>query len=585
VGGGLAGVEAELARRWPENKLDPSLDRIRDLLHLLGDPHRQYPVVHVAGTNGKTSTARMIDSLLRESGLRTGRMTSPHLDRVTERISLHGLPLDEERFVAAYEEIAGYLTLVDERHPEAPLSFFEVVTALGFAVFADAPVDVAVVEVGLGGTWDATNVVHGEVCVITPIGLDHSDYLGDTLEEIAAEKAGIVKPGSFLVLAQQEVAAAEVVLRRAAEVGATVAREGLEFGVRHRDVAVGGQQLSLQGLATSYDDVVVPLFGAHQAQNAACALAAVEALIARDGLDPDVVRAGFLDARSPGRLEVVRRSPTVLVDAAHNPHGGRALGPQCSTRSPSTGSSGWCRCCPARTRWACSRSSTRSWTTSSSPSTPPRGPCRSTSWPPSPPTCSARTGCRLPPTCPTPSTSRWRWPRRRGPWPAPASWRPGRSSRRRTCAGWSAPGSRRERTLDDRRARARPGDRRMSGDPPATPPASGGARARGLAAAVLVFEAIVVLLAVPVAITVSDVDRGPAIAAGVGLAVACVVVAASLRRPWGYPAGWAVQVATVVSGVVVPVMFVLGGLFAILWLVALRLGPLVAARGAPEAPG
>jgi dihydrofolate synthase/folylpolyglutamate synthase len=324
-GDSLARVEAALSQRWPENKLDPSLERIRDLLGLLGDPHRSCPVVHIAGTNGKTSTARLIDGLLREAGLRTGLMTSPHLDRVTERISLHGAPLDEERFVAAYDEIAPYLPLVDARHPDAPLSFFEVLTALGFVVFADAPVDVAVVEVGMGGSWDATNVVHGEVCVVTPIGLDHADYLGDTVEEVAAEKAGIVKRGSFLVLAHQEPAAAEVVLGRAAEVGATVAREGREFGVRHREVAVGGQLLSLRGLSATYDDVVVPLFGAHQAQNAACALAAVEALIGRDGLDPDVVRAGFLGTTSPGRLEVVRRSPTVLVDAAHNPHGGRAL--------------------------------------------------------------------------------------------------------------------------------------------------------------------------------------------------------------------------------------------------------------------
>ncbi|HSK28265.1 MAG TPA: folylpolyglutamate synthase/dihydrofolate synthase family protein [Jiangellales bacterium] len=324
---GLARVEAALAARWPESRIDPSLERMRDLVDLLGQPQRSYPVIHVAGTNGKTSTARIVDALLLEFGLRTGRATSPHLESVTERIALDGDPVEVDRLVAAFDELAPYLGLVDARHPGTPMSYFEVVTALAFVAFADAPVDVAVVEVGMGGTWDATNVADGQVAVITPVGLDHAEYLGDELADVAAEKAGIVKPRALAVVAQQAVEAAEVVLRRCVEVGATVAREGLEFGVRHRDVAVGGQVLTLQGLSGVYEELFLPLHGAHQAQNAACALAAVEGFLGggRDQLDVEAVRAGFARVASPGRLELVRRSPSILVDAAHNPHGAHAL--------------------------------------------------------------------------------------------------------------------------------------------------------------------------------------------------------------------------------------------------------------------
>ena len=322
----LAEVEAALDRRWPESRLDPSLDRIRDLLHVLGDPQTAYPVVLVAGTNGKTSTSRMADSLLRELGLRVGRYTSPHLESVTERISLDGTALSDEAFVRAFGELEPFLDLVDARS-QHPLSYFETLTAMAYAVFADAPVDVAVVEVGMGGTWDATNIVDPTVAVVTPIGLDHQAYLGDTVEQIAAEKAGIVKAAGFAVLAQQELAAAEVLLRRVAEVGATVAREGLEFGVLSRSLAVGGQLLDLRGLAGDYHAVLLPLLGDHQAHNATVALAAVEALLGGgvEQLDVDAVRAGFATTSSPGRLEVVRRGPTVLLDAAHNPAGARVL--------------------------------------------------------------------------------------------------------------------------------------------------------------------------------------------------------------------------------------------------------------------
>jgi dihydrofolate synthase / folylpolyglutamate synthase len=323
----MARVEAELSARWPETKLEPSLDRIAELVDLLGQPQRSFHVIHVAGTNGKTSTVRMIDALLRELGLRTGRFTSPHLDSVRERITIDGSPLTEQRFAATYDEIAPYVAVIDQRHPNIPMSYFEVLVGMAYAAFADAPVDVAVVETGMGGAWDATNVADGRVAVVMPIDLDHQQYLGESIEEIAAEKAGIIKPGSTAILAIQPPDAATVLLTRAATVAATVSREGLEFGVRHRDIAVGGQLLAIQGLAGLYEDVFLPLHGEHQAQNAACALAAVEAFLGAESepLDVDLVRSAFAGTSSPGRLEVVRRSPTILVDAAHNPHGAQAL--------------------------------------------------------------------------------------------------------------------------------------------------------------------------------------------------------------------------------------------------------------------
>ncbi|NHC12710.1 bifunctional folylpolyglutamate synthase/dihydrofolate synthase [Motilibacter sp. E257] len=322
-------VEAAILARTPEHDLVPSLDRIRAVVELLGDPQRAYPVVHVTGTNGKTSTARMVEALFAGFGMRTGRFTSPHLHSVRERISFDGKPIDEERFVSTYEDIAPYLDLVDARSKESggpTLSFFEVLVAMAYAAFADAPVDVAVVEVGMGGEWDATNVADGQVSVVTPVAVDHERFLGSTAPEIAAEKSGIIKPGAVAVLAQQEVEVAEVLLRRATEAGATVAREGLEFGVLSRTQAVGGQLISLRGLGGDYEDVFLPLFGAHQAQNAVVALAAVEAFFGggADTVDIDVVRSAFAGVRSPGRLEVVRRSPTILVDAAHNPAGALA---------------------------------------------------------------------------------------------------------------------------------------------------------------------------------------------------------------------------------------------------------------------
>ncbi len=321
----LRAVEEELLGRWPETKLDPSLDRMTALMDVLGEPQRSYPAIHITGTNGKTSTARMIERLLLAFELRTGRYTSPHVQSVTERISLDGVPVSAERFVEAYRDLQPYIGLVDDSQPHR-MSFFEVLTGMAYAVFADAPVDVAVVEVGMGGSWDATNVVDGQVAVVTPIALDHTERLGDTPGAIAVEKSGIVKKSATAVLAQQPADAAQVLLKRAVEVDATVAREGVEFGVLHREVAVGGQLLTIRGLGGEYDQLFLPLHGEHQAHNAAVALAAVEAFFGIGSLhhrtlDLDTVRGAFAAVTSPGRMEIVRRSPTVVLDAAHNPAG------------------------------------------------------------------------------------------------------------------------------------------------------------------------------------------------------------------------------------------------------------------------
>jgi len=316
-------VEQALLARWPETRLEPSLTRIRALCDLMGDPQTAYPVISLTGTNGKTSTSRMVDALLRGLGLRTGRFTSPHLESMTERIALDGDPLSPEQFVAAYADVAPYAAVVDRSGPHR-LSFFELLTGMAYAAFADAPVDAVVVEVGMGGAWDATNVADAQVAVVTPIAVDHARYLGDSPARIAAEKAGIIKPGAMAVLAHQSVDVAEVLLRRAAEVGATVAREGVEFGLASRVPGVGGQVVSLRGLAGGYDEMYLPLHGAHQARNAACAVAAVEAFVGGIELDGDVVRDALAEATSPGRLELIRRSPAIVLDAAHNPHGASA---------------------------------------------------------------------------------------------------------------------------------------------------------------------------------------------------------------------------------------------------------------------
>ncbi|WP_306507588.1 folylpolyglutamate synthase/dihydrofolate synthase family protein [Corynebacterium sp.] len=335
----LAQVTAELNSRAPETVIAPSLERIEMLMDLLGHPERSFHVIQVAGTNGKSSTARMIDSLLRSFHRRVGLVTSPHLQLVTERIGIDGHPIHPRDFVRIWREIQPYVEMVDSRS-DIPMSTFEVLVGISYAAFADAPIDVAVVEVGLGGTWDATNVVNAEVAVVMPVGLDHTEYLGDTITEIAGEKAGIIKarehdaddvlaPGeNIAIIAEQEPEAMRVLLQRTVDVGAGVARSGSEFAALESRIAVGGQQLTIQGLGGVYEDIFLPLHGEHQAKNAAVALAAVEAFFgASSGHPIDIasVRTGFAKAVSPGRLERVRTSPTSFLDACHNPHGAKAL--------------------------------------------------------------------------------------------------------------------------------------------------------------------------------------------------------------------------------------------------------------------
>lgn len=320
----LHAIEVALEARWPETRIAPSLERISALVDLLGSPQLAYPTIHIAGTNGKTTTARMIDSLMNATGLRTGRFTSPHLESLLERIAINGEPIDPKFFIFAYNDIAPYLDLMDKKFG-TPISFFEAMTALAFVAFSEWPVDIGVIEVGMGGEWDATNVVEAAVSVITPIGFDHTAYLGNTLTEIAKTKGGIIKEGSSVILARQEPEAAVELMRRVAEVGAEVAREGIEYSLEKRSVAVGGQLLTIQGLSGRYEDIFLPLHGKHQGANAATALAAVEAFFGGQELDPESVQVGFAAVTSPGRCETVFHDPTVILDAAHNPHGAKAL--------------------------------------------------------------------------------------------------------------------------------------------------------------------------------------------------------------------------------------------------------------------
>lgn len=317
-------VENELLARWPETRIDPSLDRIAALADILGSPQLSYPTIHIAGTNGKTTTTRLIDSLLFELGLRTGRFTSPHLQSILERVSINGSPISEGLFIKAYEDIYPYLGMIDEKMTN-PISFFEAITALSFVAFAEFPVDVGIFECGMGGEWDSTNVIESKVSVVTPIGFDHMEYLGDTLEKIAQTKSGIIKENTFAVLAKQEREAAQVLIDRCLDTNSTPIREGVEFEVLKRSVAVGGQLISIRGVYGIYEDLFLPLHGRHQASNAATALATVEVFVGEHALDNELVRSAFAGATSPGRFEVVHRNPTVIIDAAHNPHGAKSL--------------------------------------------------------------------------------------------------------------------------------------------------------------------------------------------------------------------------------------------------------------------
>lgn len=323
-------VYRALLDRVGEHAPEPRLSATRRAVEVLGDPHRAAPVIHLTGTNGKTSTARIIESLLRAGGLRTGLMTSPHLERFTERIRVDGEPVGDADVVRIWSEIAPYLDLVDaelERGGEAPLTYFEALTVLAFAVFADAPVDVVVLEVGMGGEWDSTNVADGQVAVFTPVALDHVARLGSTVAEIARTKAGIIKPGAAVVTAFQPPEVLTVLSETAERQGATLAVEGGGFAVLGSQVAVGGQVVSVRGLAGEYRDLELPLFGRHQAENAALAIAAVESFLGGGEvrLGDDVVQAGLASVASPGRLQRIAAEPTVIVDAAHNPNGAESL--------------------------------------------------------------------------------------------------------------------------------------------------------------------------------------------------------------------------------------------------------------------
>lgn len=324
-----AEVVAELYARIPESQPRPRLEPTRLATEYLGYPQKNYGVIHITGTNGKTTTARIIERILRELGIRTGRLTSPHLISVNERISIDGEPVSDEVLVLAYREAGPLLELADEllrSKGEAPLTFFEAFTALAFQIFSDAPVEVLVLEVGMGGEWDSTNVADADVAVFTAIDLDHQKSLGATVREIAATKAGIIKEKSIVVSSPQQPEAAAEILARANPERHWVSGE--TFGFHDAKVDGGGTRFSVRGLATDYPQLWMPILGGHQAENAATAIAAVEAFLgaATQPLNDEVLRVALADTTSPGRMQVISREPLVVLDGAHNPAGARALG-------------------------------------------------------------------------------------------------------------------------------------------------------------------------------------------------------------------------------------------------------------------
>jgi dihydrofolate synthase/folylpolyglutamate synthase len=316
--------------RIPENKIRPRLEPTRRAVELLGDPQRSYRVIHVTGTNGKTSTTRFIERILREHGLRTGRFTSPHLVRINERMALDGEPVSDEQLISVYSDIEPILEFVDQELAETgenPLTFFEALAVLGFAVFADAPVDVLVLEVGMGGAWDSTNVADGDVAVFTPIGLDHMDRLGNTIEEIAETKSGIIKPGSLVVSSAQEPSVLAVLEKASGQIAEEFKLEGRDFQVSEFVPTSTGQSISISGLAGQYGPYAAPVFGSHQGQNLAVAVAAVEAFLGGGKIEiaDDILRSAISDVSSPGRLQLIRTEPALLLDGAHNPAGAQIL--------------------------------------------------------------------------------------------------------------------------------------------------------------------------------------------------------------------------------------------------------------------
>ena len=306
-----------LSNRFPENKINPSLDRISMAMDLMGQPQNNFKTIHIAGTNGKTSTTRMIERLLRTLDLRTGLFISPHLIHPRERIEINGQIISETRFQEIFEEVNPYLEIIDQKFLDAPMTFFEVLTAMGFLAFSDEPIDVLSLEVGMGGRWDSTNVVTPEVSVITSIGLDHQEFLGSSIKEIAYEKAGIIKENIPVVISKQDEEANQILIEVASNKNSQIIKEGIEFKVLERTVGVGGQQLKIATPFGIYEDLFLPLFGKFQTSNAACALTAVETFLGKK-LELELVQEAFADFKSPARLQIVKRNPTILVDAAHN---------------------------------------------------------------------------------------------------------------------------------------------------------------------------------------------------------------------------------------------------------------------------
>ncbi|WP_018143851.1 bifunctional folylpolyglutamate synthase/dihydrofolate synthase [Alloscardovia criceti] len=327
----LADVYREIMKRAPEHDFDPSLDRMVKVLDYMGHPEESFRVIHVTGTNGKGSTARMAEALCRAYGLRTGLYTSPHVESVTERIAIDGQPISDDQFIDTWLQVKDVIELVDQdslAQGGPRMSFFEVLTTMAIAAFADAPVDVAVVEVGMGGRWDATNVLNGDAAVIGPVDMDHMQWLGDTVEEIATEKAGIIKSNSTVIIgAQPHEQVPDILLETAKEVGAqAVIRDGYEATIDSRAAAVGGQVITVHTPQGTYEQIPVSLFGEHQAHNALAAISAAEVVIPVAGqLDADVVAEALSNVKVPGRIEVIRRSPTIIIDGGHNQNAVNAL--------------------------------------------------------------------------------------------------------------------------------------------------------------------------------------------------------------------------------------------------------------------
>ncbi len=303
--------------------VQPGLDRITGLLEFMGDPQTSYPSIHIAGTNGKTTVSRMVQQILGAHGLATGGFTSPHLHTVEERFTLHGLTLDERDFMDAVADIAWFVEAY-EQQANTPVTYFEVTAALAFSIFATAAVDVAVVEVGLGGRLDATNVLDSAVAVITGVDIDHIEFLGSEVEQIAAEKAAIVGERGTLVTGPLQRSAEGVIERRVGDTGANWIRTDSDFSVVDATVAVGGFHLEIDGVFGRYEDLYLPIHGRHQVDHLATAVATSEMFLGTE-LDPESLAVAVASITAPGRLEVVSRRPVVILDGAHNVQGFHGL--------------------------------------------------------------------------------------------------------------------------------------------------------------------------------------------------------------------------------------------------------------------